>query len=65
MLNSKSPQDKKDEEYNTTLLELSADAVISYEKYLLDQMNHKDLAKVMKTLRAHIEKKSSNRNIFS
>jgi hypothetical protein len=46
-------------------LELSADAVISYEKYLLDQMNHKDLAKVMKTLRTHIEKKSSNRNIFS
>lgn len=65
MLNSKSPQDKKDEEYNTTLLELAADAVLSYEKYLLDQMNYKDLAKIMKNLRTHIEKKSANRNIFS
>ena len=65
MLNSKSSQDKKDEEYNTTLLELAADAVVSYEKYLLDQMNYKDLAKIMKNLRTHIEKQSSNRNIFS
>jgi len=65
MLNNKSQQEKKDEEYNTTLLELSADAVLSYEKYLLDQMNYKDLAKVMKNLRTHIEKKSTNKNIFS
>lgn len=66
MLNRSNQEElKKEQEYNATLLELSADAVISYEKYLLDQLNHKELAKIMKTLRDHIDKKKTNKSILS
>lgn len=66
MLNRNNQEElKREQEYNSTLLELSADAVISYEKYLLDQLNYKELAKIMKTLRDHIDKRKTNKSILS
>jgi hypothetical protein len=50
----------KEDEFCPKLIELSADAVLSYEKYLLDKIDHKQLAKTMKTLREHIEKTKQN-----
>lgn len=45
-------------EYCPKLVELSLEAVFAYEKYLLDQIDYKKLAKIMKELRDHLEKKN-------
>lgn len=57
---NQTPETSKEDEFSSKLIELSADAVISYEKYLLDKLDHKQLAKTMKSLREHIEKTKHN-----
>jgi len=57
---NQTPETPKEDEFCSKLIELSADAVISYEKYLLDKIDYKQLAKTMKSLREHIEKTKHN-----
>ena len=40
------------DEWTNTLIELSREAVVAYEQYLLDKLDHNSLAKVMKKLHA-------------
>ena len=40
------------DELTNTLIELSRDAVVAYEQYLLDKLDHNSFAKVMKKLHA-------------
>jgi len=54
------PNKDANQEYFLKLADLSAEAVYSYEKYLLDEIDYRKLAKVMKELRDHLEK----RNLF-
>jgi hypothetical protein len=54
------PNKDTNQEYFLKLADLSAEAVYSYEKYLLDEIDYKKLAKIMKELRDHLEK----RNLF-
>jgi len=37
------------------LVEVAKSAVIGYEKYLLDKLNYKDLARIMKNMRKVLE----------
>lgn len=53
-------KDTANQDYFLKLADLSAEAVYGYEKYLLDQIDYKKLAKIMKELRDHLEK----RNLF-
>jgi hypothetical protein len=36
------------------IVEVSKSAVIGYEKYLLDEINYNDLARIMSNLRKHL-----------
>lgn len=56
MLNRQNKDNNND--YYTKLAELSSEAVLGYEKYLLDQIDYRKLAKIMKELRDHLEKKN-------
>jgi hypothetical protein len=47
---SKKPQHNHSDEWISTLIECSTEAVQAYEQYLLDKINHNKLAKVMKKL---------------
>tara|TARA_R100000458_G_scaffold59854_1_gene72221 strand:+ start:629 stop:847 length:219 start_codon:yes stop_codon:yes gene_type:complete len=38
------------------LAKISLSAVVGYEKYLLDELNYKDLARIMTNLRNHLPK---------
>jgi|TARA_R100000008_G_scaffold11428_3_gene5734 hypothetical protein len=38
------------------LAKISLSAVVGYEKYLLDELNYKDLARIMTNLRSHLPK---------
>ncbi len=45
------------EEWLADLIEIGESAVIAYEKYLLDELGHQDLAKVMSLLRDNLPMK--------
>ena len=45
------------EEWLADLIEIGESVVIAYEKYLLDEINHQDLARVVKSLRENLPMK--------
>jgi len=45
------------EEWLADLIDIGESVVIAYEKYLLDELNHQDLAKVIKSLRENLPMK--------
>ena len=48
-------KDKKDlEKQLAELIEVSESAVNGYEKYLLDEINYNDLARIMKNLQLYL-----------
>lgn len=55
MINSPKPN-RNNDTYIIKLIEISTECVDVYEKYLLDQAGHNDLAKKMKQLRTHVSK---------
>tara|TARA_B100001059_G_scaffold102085_1_gene101830 strand:- start:193 stop:387 length:195 start_codon:yes stop_codon:yes gene_type:complete len=42
------------DEWVSDLVDLAESAVIGYEKYLKDQLNYRELARIMKQLRGHL-----------
>lgn len=49
-MNYKSSQDPNQDQWIRSVVEAGEAAVIAYEKYLLDLIDYRDLASVMKTL---------------
>ena len=49
-MNYKSSQDPNQDQWIRSVVEAGEAAVIAYEKYLLDIIDYRDLASVMKTL---------------
>lgn len=49
-MNYKSNQDPNQDQWIRSVVEAGEAAVIAYEKYLLDLIDYRDLASVMKTL---------------
>ena len=49
-MNYKTNQNQDQEQWVQSVVEAGEAAVIGYEKYLLDMIDHKDLATIMKTL---------------
>tara|TARA_R110002020_G_scaffold308849_1_gene524444 strand:- start:49 stop:240 length:192 start_codon:yes stop_codon:yes gene_type:complete len=41
-------------EWVSELVDAAESAVIGYEKYLKDELNYQDLARIMKNLRSHL-----------
>jgi len=50
------PSKKKpsQDEWVSDLVDLAEAAVIGYEKYLKDELNYRELARIMKQLRGHL-----------
>ena len=42
------------DEWVSDLVDLAEAAVIGYEKYLKDELNYRELARIMKQLRGHL-----------
>mgnify|MGYP003645903586 FL=1 len=42
------------DEWVSDLVELAESAVVGYEKYLKDELNYRELARIMKQLRGHL-----------
>jgi len=42
------------DEWVSDLVDLAESAVIGYEKYLKDELNYRELARIMKQLRGHL-----------
>ena len=42
------------DEWVSDLVELAESAVVGYEKYLKDELNYRELARIMKRLRGHL-----------
>ena len=49
-MNYKANQNPEQEQWVQSVVEAGEAAVIGYEKYLLDMIDHRDLATIMKTL---------------
>lgn len=57
----KKNKNSKPEKWVKEIMDVSASAVIGYEKYLLDQLNYTELARIMTKLRKVLE---YNEHIF-
>jgi hypothetical protein len=53
-------RNKEDENYVSELVELVYSTIEGYEKYLLDEIKHSDLSRIMIALREHADKHTSH-----
>jgi len=60
--NSKKKTVEELQEELNELREVAASAVEGYEKYLLDELNYSNLAKIMSNLRKHLPMDASGSN---